>query len=304
MEIYEIETFLMIANTRSISKAAQRMFLSQSAVTHRLQSLEKELDTVLFERKRGQRSIELTSKGVSFISVAEHWLSVLHDTEVWKSAPSSIRLNIGGLETINTYVLFSIIKEISEESEDLIFDVRIRSKANGEIYDLMYNHEIDIGFVTTIVPQNSIKIAPIFKERYKLLYPDRDYDQSNKPVSLHSLDKNKELFVAWSTDYQIWHNEFFGLKNRPKINLDIIPLVIQFLINSRYWMIAPATVAESISTVYHMKIYPITESLPFRVCYKLEHKSTDTGKKIGLEIFTTKLSRLILDNPLLLPVSD
>lgn len=304
MEIYEIETFLMIANTHSISKAAQRMFLSQSAVTHRLQTLEKELDAILFERKRGQRSIELTSKGIAFIPVAEHWLSVLRDTEVWKSAPSSIRLNIGGLETINTYVLFPLIKEISEESDDLIFDVRVRSKANAEIYDLMYNHEIDIGFVTTIVPQNNIKITPIFRERYKLLFPDLDCNQSIRSISLHTLDKNKELFVAWSTDYQIWHNEFFGLKNRPKINLDIIPLVIQFLNNSRYWMIAPATVAESISIVYHMKTYPIADLLPYRICYKLEHKSNDTGKKIGLEIFETKLSRLIQKNPLLLPVSD
>ena len=43
MDLSEIETFLTIVNTKSITKTADILFLSQPTVSHRLKALEKEL---------------------------------------------------------------------------------------------------------------------------------------------------------------------------------------------------------------------------------------------------------------------
>ena len=57
MDLANIEVFLAIARTRSISKAAKTLFVSQSTVSYRLKLLEEELDCKLIERGRGQNQI-------------------------------------------------------------------------------------------------------------------------------------------------------------------------------------------------------------------------------------------------------
>lgn len=54
MDLENIEVFLEIARTRSISGAAKNLFISQSAVSYRLKMLEDELDCKLIER--GERT--------------------------------------------------------------------------------------------------------------------------------------------------------------------------------------------------------------------------------------------------------
>ena len=57
MDLSEIETFLTIVNTKSITKTADILFLSQPTVSHRLKSLEKELGFPLIVRKKGLKTL-------------------------------------------------------------------------------------------------------------------------------------------------------------------------------------------------------------------------------------------------------
>ncbi|MGE5672994.1 MAG: LysR family transcriptional regulator [Mycobacterium leprae] len=68
MDLEGLETFLTVARMRSINKAAEALFLAQSTVTHRVQRLEKELGTALFERNAG--GVELTQEGRRFLPLA------------------------------------------------------------------------------------------------------------------------------------------------------------------------------------------------------------------------------------------
>lgn len=62
MKNEQLEIFLTIVETKSISAASRRLYLSQSAVSSVLSQLEKELGTILIERSRGQRSSLQPSK--------------------------------------------------------------------------------------------------------------------------------------------------------------------------------------------------------------------------------------------------
>ncbi len=53
MEYKDIETFLGIVRTRSITKTAEIMFLSQSTISNRLRHLEDELGCCLIQRAKG-----------------------------------------------------------------------------------------------------------------------------------------------------------------------------------------------------------------------------------------------------------
>ncbi|MBZ9685655.1 LysR family transcriptional regulator [Clostridium estertheticum] len=60
MNFISVEAFLSIVETKSLSKAAEKLYLSQSTISHRLKILEQELNTELVLRNRGQRVITLT----------------------------------------------------------------------------------------------------------------------------------------------------------------------------------------------------------------------------------------------------
>ena len=71
-----LEAFVQVARTGSISKAAESLFVTQPAVTARLQTLERDLGTPLLVRSRhGSR---LTEAGRAFLPHAEHALSAVN----------------------------------------------------------------------------------------------------------------------------------------------------------------------------------------------------------------------------------
>lgn len=71
MDTELIHTFLTLVQCRSFTTAADKLAISQSTLSHRLYSLENELQEVLVNRGRGKRIFSLTEAGVAFIPLAE-----------------------------------------------------------------------------------------------------------------------------------------------------------------------------------------------------------------------------------------
>lgn len=73
MNIFQLECFLAVADYLSFAKAAERMKISQPAVTHQIQSLERELGVKLF--RRTTRSVAMTVEGLAFLDDARDIVS-------------------------------------------------------------------------------------------------------------------------------------------------------------------------------------------------------------------------------------
>eukprot|EP01031_Cornospumella_fuschlensis_P048035 gene48035-58839_t len=76
MELRQLRYFLAIADSGSFSKAAQRVFIAQSALSHQVAQLEDELGAPLFHRSR--RGVELTEAGSRF---HPHAVSILRQAD-------------------------------------------------------------------------------------------------------------------------------------------------------------------------------------------------------------------------------
>lgn len=61
MELYQLKTFVKIAEEGSLTRAAELLFTSQPAISAQIKALEEELGVVLFERS--SRGMQLTAKG-------------------------------------------------------------------------------------------------------------------------------------------------------------------------------------------------------------------------------------------------
>lgn len=76
MELRQLRYFVAIADSGSFTKAAERVYVAQSALSHQLAQLEDELGTPLFDRSR--RGVELTEAGQRFFP---HAVSILRQAE-------------------------------------------------------------------------------------------------------------------------------------------------------------------------------------------------------------------------------
>lgn len=78
MEIRQLEYFLMVTQTTSFTRAAERLFVSQPAVTNAVRGLEEELGILLFDRK--QKQAVLTTEGKIFHAHVERLMHGISDT--------------------------------------------------------------------------------------------------------------------------------------------------------------------------------------------------------------------------------
>lgn len=85
MELRQLRYFLAIADSGSFTKAAEKVFVAQSALSHQLAQLEDELGTPLFHRSR--RGVELTEAGQRFFP---HAVAILRQTEEAAASARSV----------------------------------------------------------------------------------------------------------------------------------------------------------------------------------------------------------------------
>ena len=78
MDLHLLENIISIADEKSITKAAEKRFVTQSALNQQLQKLEKELGTPLFIRARG--NWQPTEAGEAYLSAARQMLLLKQDT--------------------------------------------------------------------------------------------------------------------------------------------------------------------------------------------------------------------------------
>ena len=74
MDILKLRSFVMVARLGHLTRAAERLFLTQPAVTAHIKSIEQEIGIALFDRSPGR--ITLTKSGEVLLDEAEHVLSV------------------------------------------------------------------------------------------------------------------------------------------------------------------------------------------------------------------------------------
>ena len=72
IELRHLKAVAALADTGSVTRAASRLHLTQSALSHQLAALEDYLDTPLFERQ--QRPLKLTGAGEKLLELARRML--------------------------------------------------------------------------------------------------------------------------------------------------------------------------------------------------------------------------------------
>lgn len=289
MRQIDIETFLTLNKTGSLTKAADILYVSQPTISHRLKDLEEELGIQLLVRGKGQRRIELTQKGEEFVSIAERWLALMAETTTLRNKENEIYLRIGCPNTLNSTVMLPFYREIMSNPQ-LNLKLKLSTHYSYNIYDLLEQRSIDIGFVFHLLHFKNIIVEPVLKERM-VLVQEAEGAVRKEVVHLNELDPENEIAFYWESNYQIWHDQVISKGNRNSIEVDIFQLLSFFLEEHGKWAIAPVSVARYLKQKQNVTIHEIADKRkpPERVTYMIKHKDLSEAREAEVDMIRSRI---------------
>ena len=152
MTISQLQYFVTVVKTNSITKAAKQLFVSQPAVSSSIKELEKEFNTTLFVRYNNQ--IVLTDEGHHLYKLAVNLLQ--NYTNSYEDMKNYIKkssvLKIGVPPMLGSFIVPSLIQEYTKENQHIEIQlIELGSVANQRA---ILNGEISCGF--TVKHNNNI----------------------------------------------------------------------------------------------------------------------------------------------------
>ncbi len=167
----QLRAFCYAAQAGGVSKAAERMHLSQPSVSLQIQALERELDTVLFER-RGPR-IQLTPAGKALFGLAlplVQGIDSLPETFAQDSgAIETGELEIAAGESTILYLLPDLIKRFAESYPGI--RLRLQNVTGRDGLALLRSDEVDFAVGSMLEVPDDIAYHPVFSYDPILITP-------------------------------------------------------------------------------------------------------------------------------------
>lgn len=201
MNIKQLQYFISVAENLSFTKAAQKHYISQTAVTQQIKALEEYLDMTLL--KRTKRHVELTPEGEFFLnearSIVNHVSTSIIKTQEFHSGIFG-KLSIGTIMGYEKNALSKYLKTFSNSYPNVTLDIRCDGMT--ELFNLIEHNLMDIAFVINPDQQplksfnyKSIKYYPL-----AAILPSTHSLASNTSVDLIELKDENFIFVKETGD--------------------------------------------------------------------------------------------------------
>jgi DNA-binding transcriptional LysR family regulator len=164
MDFDQLITFLEVAKLGSFSRAGQKVFRSQSAVSAQIRQLEQEYGDRLLDRSG--KDVTLTPAGRVLLAYAER-LTQLRDESKLAVADHGTsprgRLVVGANEATCLYVLPEVFGKYCHLHPEV--QLTIYRNFSYKIVEKLENGTIDVGIVTLPVKSAKLKTIPIFRDQ-------------------------------------------------------------------------------------------------------------------------------------------
>jgi DNA-binding transcriptional LysR family regulator len=192
MELHTLQVFLTVATERSFSRAAEKMFRTQPAISLALQRLELELGEKLIDRTG--KDLILTDAGRTVLEFARRFQSLkleLDNSLAELRDNSAGRLAIGANESTTLYLLQHIqrYRELYPKIK-----VQVRRSLSSKIPDELIDGNLELGVISFDPADERIKSKVIYTDALAFVVSPRHRLAHKKTVSI--VDLGSEIFIA------------------------------------------------------------------------------------------------------------
>jgi DNA-binding transcriptional LysR family regulator len=199
MHIETLKIFCDLVDLESFSLAAERNFITQSAVSQQVKSLEDRFKRRLLERLRGRREVKLTPAGEVFYRESKKVLDAYsHLEESLRGVVGKIggTVKVSTVYSVGLHELPSKVREFMSKFPSAKIDLEY-SRTTRVVRDVL-NGSVELGIVAFPEPKRGLTIVPMPENRLVLIAPpDHKYAGRSK-VKVTEL--TGEEFVLFERD--------------------------------------------------------------------------------------------------------
>lgn len=287
-ELYKV--FYYVATTLSFSKASAKLFISQSAVSQSIKTLEKNLNTTLFNRNT--KRVTLTHEGELLLQHVEPAINLIHNGEnniMETKALNQGKIHIGASDTICKYILLPYFKKFHSSYPNI--HLQVTNRTSIRCVDLLKQGNVD--FIVTNIPNKNIDDSMEvmeFLDFQDVFIAGNDFAElRNKIVPLKELLNYPLLMLEKNTTTsQYIYNVFkdYGLSLSPEIELTSIELLVE---------LAKINLGISLVPDYCLKDELLEDVFPLEIREKLDRRGMGIVMKrdISLSIAGKKFVEFI-----------
>ena len=248
MDIELLRTFIEVNRTGHFGRAADNLFLTQSAVSARIKMLEEALGVIVFERKRND--IRLTSSGNRFLkhakSIVDTWQLARQDVSLQENFVST--LAIGSLIDLWELELLNWLSQLRMSHPEIAF------------YSTAYPAEI----ITSQLLNNTLDVAVVFEHYFSPEIENRFVKRielvmaSSSPVNIEQAFDENYIMVNWGTAYTQNHAKLFEQATVTSMYMSHGSLALQFILDHMGTAYLPRQWVEKYET--EKRLFPVTDA--------------------------------------------
>ena len=168
LDVHQLKVFSAVAECLSFTRAAERLFLTQSAVSHQIARLEREIGCPLLERQG--RSVLLTAAGREMLSRARRVFATVEEAEAavrHAARPETGRLRIGASSTACQYIIPEALREFRECFP--FYSLSITPGDSPQTAERLLAGEIDLGLMVRLDRHKKLAYHDLFDDELKFL---------------------------------------------------------------------------------------------------------------------------------------
>ena len=191
MDFDQLETFLEVARHASFSRAAEKRFRTQPAISSQIRGIEEEVGAKLFDRSGGK--VSLTAAGKAFLKYVEETLDARKAMMVAIAEMERVprgEIIVGANEGTCLHILPHVFSEFKKQYPEV--SVNIKRADYAKVLESIIDNSVEFGVVSLPVNDNRLTVVLIHRDELVLIAPPN-----------HPLGKMKSATIADASKYPL-----------------------------------------------------------------------------------------------------
>ena len=285
MDIHQLELFLAVMESPSMTRAAEKVFLSPGAVSLQLHNLADELHTELFVRS-GKRLIPTPAA----TRLAEHAKDLIKrmgqiKQEFQNDLATDIRpFHFATGVTTLIYQLGKPLRQLRKQYPKA--EIRVSVNVTEETLAGLHDRRFDLGLISLPVPEENLKIIPLFDEELLIVRPSSSKVRGHQAGSIRVAELTRVPFLLYprGTVLRVLIDRFFkdiGVSPRVVMEAEDTEAIKRLVESGFGYSILPEHALRKRTgffQTYRVDGHPITRSLALAMV------QTDYPRKLTISI--------------------
>ncbi len=220
MDFDQLETFLEVARLLNFSRAAEKRFRTQPAISSQIRALEEEVGARLLDRSGGKVSV--TASGKLFQRFAEEMIesrrTMLTAVAETERVPRG-ELVVGANEGTCLHILPEVFAEFKKQYPDV--NISISRADYAKILESVIDNSVDFGVVSLPVSDNRLTVVLIHRDELVIIAPPKHPLARSKAATLEQAAKFPLIVPKAGHTRDALENLFYERKLKPRYTMEL-----------------------------------------------------------------------------------